>query len=85
MNHLIDGDAGRHPFSPYYTGVETFISLKRCDVCECDIDEDLTATVREYNWTVCVGCVKSLDLKEEFAESTSFEFESILKQLKPIL
>lgn len=80
---MIYDTAGNVSYAPDFD--HTFISLKKCDVCENYVDEDLTATVKEALWTVCQCCVRNIDLKAEFADATPIEMERIMNQLKPIL
>lgn len=83
-NHLVDGDNGSHPFSPYYTGKE-ITPTKRCDVCEYEHDESNTVTLKECGTTYCTGCAKNLDIQDVFCDHTPDELRSIINQLKPIL
>jgi len=82
MNHMINDLNGNVSYAPEYMEC---VELKKCDVCECEVDGNITATVKEALWTVCQGCVRNIDLNKEFEDATSFEMESIINQLKPIL
>ena len=63
-NQMIDGDDGKHPFSPFYLGESVGPELKKCAYCREEFETD------ELNESVDgPACSKCLEEIKEYERS----------------